>query len=66
MECTGEEERTLQEFGFVHGELGSKFEALGFFLGDELEEVCVSGALGMVSDVEPSLGEKRRRTFLLA
>ena len=39
-----EGEHTLQEFSFVHGELGSKFEALGLFLGDELEEVCVSGS----------------------
>ena len=50
---------TLQEFSFVHGELGSKFETLGLFLGDELEEVGVSGALAVVSYIEPfSRGEE--------
>lgn len=42
--------------------LGSKFETLGHFLGDELEEAYVSGALAVVSYVGPSL--ERRDNIL--
>jgi hypothetical protein len=47
----------------VHGELGAKFETLGLFLGDELEEVCVSKRCRRSVTC---LGKKRRRTCLLA